>query len=292
MEDRTKGIIVAVIASSCWGFMGIFTRGLSGYGLSVYDMSMIRSLIAALSIGLVLFFIDRESLKIKRHDIPLLVGLGLTKLISDACIFNAELNIPLALAGVLQLTYPYFVIIFAVLLLNEKLTKTKILAAVLGFTGCVFVTDFSLGGEIRTIGIILAIISAIVTSLNIIGNKVMLERKYSPISLVFYTFLICGICNIPMSNVGNIANAATDVTALLLMLGIGLLMTAIPHSIDNWAMKRVEASIIAIIGILEAIVAAIVGVVFFSETPSVLMVIGILMAVTAIVIVNRKPKND
>lgn len=293
MDVRTKGIIVAIIASSAWGFMGLFTRTLSDYGLSVYDMSFIRAGIATLGMGVLLLIFDRDSLKIGKKDVILFMALGATKLISDACIFTAELNIPLALAGILQLTYPYFVMIFAYFVFRDRIMKKKVLAAILGFTGCVLVADLANGGDVKIIGIILALISSIVTAANIIGNKFGTNKGLSPTTLVFYTFLFSAIFTIPFTNIPHIAEVAVSgSTAIFYMLGIGILMTMIPHALGNWSISKVDASSISIIGMMEAIMAAICGVIFFDEIPTVAMVCGIILAIIAMIVVSKVAIND
>lgn len=293
MNGRDKGIIVAIFASSMWGFFGLFTRNLSEHGLSVYEISFVRASITAVVLGICLLILDRDSLRVKKEHLLLIILLGVTKMISDVCQVNAQLNIPLALNSVIQLTYPYFVLIFAFILFKEKLTKKKIIAAVLGFTGCVLVTNLSFDGEMKLIGIVLALASSIVTAINVIDVKACVDRDYSPAAIVFFMFSICAICNLPLCNLGDISNAVSaDPSVIWWMLGIGLLMTLIPHTIDNWAMTKVEASIVAILGIMEAVMAAVVGVIFYNETLGILGIAGICLAFIAIILANSDSKDN
>lgn len=293
MNERMKGMIIAIIASSAWGFMGLFTRRLNEYGLSVFEMSFIRSAITAVFLFIVMMIFDKAALKIQKRDILLFLALGGTKVISDACLFTANLNIPLALSSIIQLTYPYFVLILSFFIFSEKIQFYKIAAVFLGFTGCVLVADVTTGGDVKFIGILLALASSFVTAVNIICNKFGTNRKIQPSALVFYAFLVSAIFTAPLSDVPKIVNiASSDSTALLLMVGLGVLLTAIPHTLDNWSLSRVEASIISIIGMMEAIVSAIVGVVVFNEVPTELMDLGIILAIIAIIIVSRPRKED
>ena len=288
MNGRQQGIIVAVIASSMWGFFGLFTRTLNGYGLSVNEISFIRSSVTAIILGVILLIFDRDALKVRKKDLIFILLLGVTKMISDTCQVNAQLNIPLALSSVIQLTYPYFVMFFAFLLFKERMTKKKVIAAILGFIGCIFVTNLSFSGDINPVGIVFAFAASIVIAVNVMDVKICVERSYSPAAIVFWMFGICALFNLPLCDMSHTSNAVSvDPTSILWMLGVGLLMTMIPHAMDNWAMTKVEAGTVAIIGIMETIVASVVGIVFFSEELTALSFIGIMLAICAVILVNK-----
>ena len=42
MNNRTKGISLAIITAVMWGIMGMFVRGLTGYAFTTFEISFFR----------------------------------------------------------------------------------------------------------------------------------------------------------------------------------------------------------------------------------------------------------
>ena len=46
MNNRTKGISLAIITAVMWGIMGMFVRGLTGYAFTTFEISFFRCALA------------------------------------------------------------------------------------------------------------------------------------------------------------------------------------------------------------------------------------------------------
>ena len=133
-----------ILAGCFWGCMGIFVRKLGTFGFNPIQIASIRLTVAALVFALVLFFKDRTGFRIALRDLPLFLGLGFgSVLMFTVCYFSAITMMPLSTAAILLYTSPIWIMLMSVLFFKEKLNRTKIVALVLAFAGCVFVSGIS-----------------------------------------------------------------------------------------------------------------------------------------------------
>lgn len=51
MNNRTKGISLAIITAVMWGIMGMFVRGLTGYAFTTFEISFFRCALAGAPIS-------------------------------------------------------------------------------------------------------------------------------------------------------------------------------------------------------------------------------------------------
>lgn len=56
MNNRTKGISLAIITAVMWGIMGMFVRGLTGYAFTTFEISFFCCALAGGAYFLFLLF--------------------------------------------------------------------------------------------------------------------------------------------------------------------------------------------------------------------------------------------
>lgn len=293
MERKTHqfGPGLIILAGCFWGSMGIFVRKLASFGFSSIQIVSIRVTLAALFFCALLLVVDRSGFRIAPGDIPLFLGLGFGSILFfTVCYFTAITMMPLSTAAILLYTSPIWIMLMSVLLFHEAMDKRKLLALLLAFLGCVLVSGIS-GGELTLTGLLIGLGSGIGYGLYSILGTIAL-RKYSPYTVTAYTFLLaaCGswlICR-PTAMLSIFAHA-TNLTALLLLCCLTALMTAvIPFLSYTVGLRTVEASRAGILATIEPMVAALVGILVFSEPLTLLSALGILLILAAAVLLNWK----
>jgi drug/metabolite transporter (DMT)-like permease len=95
--------------------------------------------------------------------------------------------IPLAQLFALEFTAPIWVALLAPLLLGERITGTRLLAACVGFAGTLIVVRPGTGGT--NIGTVLALLAAIGFALSMVTTK-QLTRTESAMTILFYMCVI------------------------------------------------------------------------------------------------------
>ena len=291
---RSIGPLLIILAGCFWGSMGIFVRRLTAFGFSSVQIVCIRVTLAALLFCVLLLIKDRSGFRIAPRDLPLFLGLGFGSILFfTVCYFTAITMMPLSTAAILLYTSPIWIMLMSVLFFREKLNGRKLLALALAFAGCVLVSGIS-GEGVTLTGLLVGLGSGIGYGLYSILGTVAL-RRYSPYTVTAWTFLFAAagswlICG-PADTVSKFA-AAPDLPWLLFFCGLTALVTAvIPFLSYTLGLRTVEASRAGILATVEPLVATLVGILVFSEPLTLLSGLGILLILSAVIILNRKPKT-
>ena len=191
-HNEKTGSMLIILAGVFWGSMGIFVRKLTAEGFDPIQIVSIRVTLAALFFCGLLFARDRRGFKISVRDIPLFFGLGFGSILFfTSCYFTAINMMSLSVAAILLYTSPIWIMLMSVLFFHEKMTRKKVLALVMAFTGCVFVSGLSAGG-ITPAGLLIGLGAGIGYGLYSILGTVAL-RRYSPFTVTAYTFLLASV---------------------------------------------------------------------------------------------------
>ncbi len=297
MNKKNKqplGPALILLAACFWGSMGIFVRKLDSFGFSSIQIVAIRVTLAALVFCLLLLFKDRSGFKILPRDLPLFLGLGLGSILFfTVCYFSAITLMPLSAAAILLYTSPIWIMLMSVVFFHEKLTVKKLAALALAFGGCVLVSGIS-GDGITLTGLLLGLGSGIGYGLYSILGSVAL-RRYSPYTVTAYTFLFAAagswlICR-PADLLANVS-AAPSLPKLLLFCVLTALVTAvIPFLAYTLGLRTVQASKAGILATVEPLVATLIGILCFSEPLTVVSGLGILLILSAVILLNLKGKT-
>lgn len=285
------GTALIIVAGCFWGSMGIFVRRLGTYGFGSIQIVSIRVTLAAMLFALVLLIKDRAGFKISLKDIPLFLGLGFGSILFfTVCYFTAITMMPLSTAAILLYTSPVWIMLMSVLFFHEKLDKKKMTALVLAFAGCVLVSGLS-GGKMTPAGLLVGLGSGVGYGLYSILGTIAL-RKYSSYTVTTYTFLFAAagswiICR-PSDMIDKFSKAE-DIGFLLFFCFLTALITAvIPFLAYTLGLERVEAGKAGIIATIEPMVATLIGIVVFSEPLTVMSGAGILLILSAVVLLNLR----
>lgn len=293
MEKKSCNIGPGLIllAGCFWGSMGIFVRKLGAYGFSSIQIVSIRVTLAALFFCALLLALDRSGFRIALRDVPLFFGLGLGSILFfTVCYFTAISMMTLSAAAILLYTSPIWIMLMSVLFFHEKMDKRKLLALLLAFFGCVFVSGVS-AERMSLSGLLIGLGSGLGYGLySILGTLAL--RKYSPYTVTAYTFLLAAVgswlfCR-PAELCARIAHAEHP-TALVLFCCLTALMTAvIPFLAYTIGLRTVEASRAGILATIEPLVAALVGILVFSEPLTLLSGLGMVLILAAAILLHRK----
>ena len=128
MNQRKKGILLAIITAVMWGIMGIFVRDLSGFQFSNIEISFFRCALAGAAYFIFLLATKPKALKIDLKGLIICIVYGAVAYsISFVSYSVAVSRIPVGVATVLMFMSPIWVAILGVVMFREKLEKRKIL---------------------------------------------------------------------------------------------------------------------------------------------------------------------
>lgn len=289
------GSILIILAGCFWGSMGIFVRKLGTYGFNSIQIVSIRVTLAALIFALILLIKDRAGFRISFKDIPLFLGLGFGSILFfTICYFTAITMMSLSTAAILLYTSPVWIMIMSVLFFHEKLNKRKLVALALAFAGCVLVSGIS-GEGMTPAGLLVGLGSGIGYGLYSILGTIAL-RRYSPYTVTTYTFIFAAIGSWIIcwpADMLNKLSGTADIGFLIVFCCLTALITAvIPFLAYTIGLESVEASKAGIIATIEPMVATLIGILVFSEPLTIMSGLGILLILSAVVILNLKQKRE
>ena len=293
-QKTNLGPLLIIIAACFWGSMGIFVRKLESYGFSAIQIVSIRLTLAALLFCLVQLIVDRSGFKLALRDIPLFLGLGFGSILFfTICYFSAITIMPLSTAAILLYTSPIWIMLMSALFFHEKLNAQKLIALLLAFSGCVLVSGIS-GNGITLFGLLIGLGSGFGYGLYSILGTIAL-RRYSPYTVTTYTFLFAGLGSWFICKPGDMISHFAQAPNLPLLIGFciltALITAVIPFLTYTLGLRTVEASKAGIIATLEPVVATIIGILCFSEMLTVLSALGIILVLSAVVVLNIKKKE-
>jgi len=284
-----------LLAGILWGCMGLFVRPLNRYGLSSWDIVFLRAILTTVFMLIILFLYDRSLLRIMIRDIWCFLGTGLFSIVFfNLCYFKEITMTSLSVAAILLYTAPAFVMVLSAFCFREKLTRRKLFALALSFTGLIFVTGvIGDAGKLTLPALLTGLGAGLGYALYSIFGRYALERGYHSFTISFYTFLFAAFGTVGFSHPARIFRVAAQSPGnLVLVLTFALVSTVIPYIVYTIGLKAVENGKASIIASIEPVAATLNGILFFHEKLSAGTLIGIVLVLSGIVLTSLPIKKD
>ncbi len=266
-----RGENAVLISAILMGTLPFFIKSLS---LSPISATFYRMSLGLLFVGLFLM------LKKEKPVFSLsLVLLGLFNVSEVFFYITAITYLSAAMAALLLYMAPIYVMIYA--MMRGKVSKHSVMALVLGIAGLYLL----LMPEAK---LSIGIVSGMLSGMTYAGVFIMLNRigdHYSPIQITFSNLSVGTILLLPFQRfeTGN----------LPLILGLGLIPTAIPFILLSYGMARVRVEKGPVIALIEPVTAGIVGFLAFGEVLSGVQLAGAAMILSAVFIaLNEKGEQE
>lgn len=276
-----------LFAGTLWGMIGLFNRNLTAGGFSSFSIVLVRNLGSLILLGLIFLIFDRSVFRIKPKHLPYFLGTGIVSiLLFTLCYFSCQQICSLATAAILLYTAPTFVVILSAILWKDKITKRKIIALVITFLGCTFVTGVWSGNfTVTLVGFLLGIGSGFFYGLYSIFARYALAH-YQPLTVTFYTFLFAGISSLLVIRPSELAAGFSQPNMLLLILGLIIVSTVLPYIFYTKGLAAVDSGKASILASIEPVVAAIVGIAAFGEPASITVLLGLICILLSVYILR------
>ena len=293
-RNSAWGDVLIIIAGLFWGSMGIFVHRLNDLGYTSIQTACLRLTTAGLIFALILLIKDPKGFKIKVRDIPLFLALGLVSVLFFACCYFTAINLmTMSTAAILLYTSPIWVMVLSIIFLKEKVTKRKIIALILAFAGCVLVSGF--GGKVTPVGIIVGLCSGLGYGLYSIFGTFAL-RKYPPLTVTCYTFLIAGAGSIfvadPVDLCSKISSSGNRLSLALLVLLTSVITAVIPFLLYTLGLNKTTAGRAAVLATVEPAAATLFGFFVMGEKVGPAAIAGIVLVFAAIIILSIRSRQE
>lgn len=180
----------------------------------------------------------------------------------------------IASSVVLVTTQPLFVVLGSWIFFKERVPRVALYGGGLAFVGSVVIgaTDFQLGRQ-AFIGDMLALFAAVMVS----GYLLIGRRLRGGVSLAGYTFVTYGASALVLF----VAALAAEVpfypypaTDWLIFVALALVCTILGHTVFNWVLRYVQASVVSVSILGEPLGAIFWAAVFLGENPTPRQAVG------------------
>lgn len=229
---------------------------------------------------------------IKKGDWPILFAIGFTGYFASFCLQMLGINrLTGSVSSLLGAMNPIFIPILAALFLHERITPAKIACVALSMAGVVVIVGVD--GTVDTSGALLMLASVFLWSTaSIIIRRV--SGRYVPMQIA----LIAILCALPFTGGWSLielqsAPCSFTLESVLAVLYMGVLGTAVTHSLWNYSLRVMDASFCSMFYPMQPLVSSILGVLFLHEAVTPSFVIGALMICCGIVaaVISAKPRK-
>ena len=289
--------LMPIISGAMWGSAGIFVRKLTELGMNSYTVVSVRVVLAVLILAVWLGIYDRNLLKIKLKDLWIFVAGGVVGMFGLNICYNFAISeLSLSLAAVLLSLSPVFVLFMAAILFKEKITSKKVICMTIAIAGCVLasgVLESASTMRWSVKGIIVGTIGAFFYGLYGIISKTAMERGYHAFTTTFYCLFMVMLVVIPLTNWKLVTNVvlANPVKMSVFLVIHSLCTSVLPYILYTFSIRYIDAGMASILASGEPVAAMIFGVIFFSEIPTVLSVVGIVLVIVALALLSMPDKK-
>jgi drug/metabolite transporter (DMT)-like permease len=299
MHTRTRKLSLTegVAAGVLFGSAAIFIRYLQN--VDAFSIAFWRLLIASLTLAALLVLLKRSfSLNLVRKNLKDLVVLSFFLALHFIFFVSAVKDTTILNATVLVNTTPLFSVFVSSFLFGLRPSRMAILGLAVSFIGvCTIayaetsVTNLnpsqiigcpSIKGDVE------AVLAALVESFYL-GYGRRIRREMNILSIMFpmylLTAIVVGVISIPIGHTITAPSTGSDI--VLPLVGLGILPTAIAHTLYFSSLSNLKSFETATMALLEPIGATILGISLFQEVPAPIFAFGAALILVGILFIVK-----
>lgn len=267
MNNKTKNLMQIHFSVLLFGITGIFGKLIT---LPSIIIVLGRVIFSSLSLYIFLKFTKQDiKLKEKKHYFCL-VFMGIILAVHWTTFYQAIKLSTVATALLTFSTFPMFVTFIEPYFFKEKLKISNIITALISFGGIIFIIpNFNLSDNF-TAGAVFGIVSGFTYAVLSVLNKKYV-KNYSGSVIAFYEQSIAGIILLPFYFA---ERPFISINNALLLVLLGIIFTAVSHTLFITGLKNIKTQTAGIITTLEPLYGIVCAVFIINEIPSARTIIG------------------
>ena len=269
MTSHGRGLLAINSAVLLFG-----TAGLFGKLLAFSPIIIVLGRVAFASLALVIYFlIRREKIAIEHnrsHYLPMIL-LGVILALHWVTFFKA-IQISTVAIGLLSFsTFPVYVAVLEPLMCRERMTLRFIILALVALIGIrLLIPRFAISDNILQ-GVIWGSLSGLLFAVLTIINRRMVTH-YRAERIALYQNLVATVCLLPF--LPGLIHQITMLQQLFFLLILGVIFTALSHTLFIYGLKTINARSASIIACLEPLYGIFFAWLLLSEIPPARTLLG------------------
>ncbi|MFC4029972.1 DMT family transporter [Streptomyces polygonati] len=283
VASRRRGVAAAVVATALWGVGGTVAGVLFQHGAAPMEVVTVRTWVALAGLLLVTA-VRRPPRPAGVRPLLPVTGFGLAVAASNAALFLAIDQLPVAVALVLQNLAPAFVVGWLMVSARTVPRPAIVIGLLAALAGVALVvrlpTAGMSGGSALGVGLGLAA-AAGVAAFSVLGGQA--ARATGALTANTGAFVVSGAVWLVWQLPHGIPALCRQPALLAGSVGIGVLGTFAPFLLYAWASARLGPQTTAVIISLEPLFGALAAWVWLGQTISVIQIIGGVVLLGAVV---------
>lgn len=282
-----KGITLAIISSSTFGMIALFSIPLMEEGLGIGSILFYRFLISSIVMGAICLYRKQSFMITKQQFIPL-IFLGMLYATTSLLLIHSYEWVPSGIVTTIHFLYPVLVSAIMVVFFKERGSWILFIAAVMSLIGVVFLC-WSDTANIHLVGLITASLTILTYALYIVGvNQTKTGQQMQAEPLTFYILFFSTVMFLGYALMTEGIQPISSVSAFARLSALAVLSTVISDLTLVLAIKYIGSTITSILGSMEPLVAVFIGVLYFSEAFTGYTFLGIILIIFGVYLVIRQ----
>ncbi len=280
---KKRGILAVNLAVLLFGLAGLFAKWIR---LPAIAITFGRVLFSSLALGLYLL-LRRQSVRVARPGDRLLLAAagGILALHWWAFLQSIQLS-SVAIGTITFSSFPLFVTFLEPLLFRQKLERRNVFIALLILLGVLItVPEFSLDNHVF-FGILIGMLSALAYAVLTLINK-KLAGSLSGTVTAFWEQASAALVLLPLMLTVQVRPTLPDLT---LLLGLGVITTALAHTLFISSLKTLPAQLAGVCSSLETVYGILFALLLLGEIPTLREILGAVIIVGAVIAAQLRAK--
>ena len=293
MKNTLIGSLYLILASSIWGGMYVVVKVVVAVipPLELVWMRYLIALVALVIIGLV----TKQNWRIKRRHFGIIIAIAIIGYVISIVTQETGTMLSTAQMGaIITSTTPAFMVLFASLILRERLSFKKAISVSLATIGVITIVGIDDINVSSTLGRVSLIIAALTWALMSVLIK-RLPSDYSQIVVTAYAALIAVVVltpfvipKLPQIDLNDLINP----TIWGGLMYLGVISTSIAFLLWNRGLQMLNASSGGVFFFFQPVVGTLLGWLILGETISITFWIGSVLILFGVLIVIKDSQEE
>ncbi|PEJ07746.1 DMT family transporter [Bacillus wiedmannii] len=294
MKQTILGAICLSLAASIWGGMYVVSKYVLDF-IPPLTLVWLRFIIAFVVLYAILKIAEKKQkriITIRKKDWLLFAWIGfIGYFISITCQFIGTKLSDAHTGSLVTSTTPAFMVIFAAIILKEKLTARRLLSTIIATIGVIIVIGWDIEIGSYFIGTIILVGAAITWALLSIYVKIA-SARFSSLVITTYAIFFSLFFITPFM-IWELQSSSIEHTNMYVLLGVlylGIVSTAGAFFLWNKGLELMDASIGSLFFFFQPIVGSLLGWLLLNETLNSNFFIGGILIICSVFITTFEKK--
>ena len=291
--NKTVGVAYAVVSSTTFGLIPLFTISLLALGVGSPTILCYRFLLATVAMAIVMLF-TRRNFRLPMATMVVVAVLAILYATTAILLLESYKYIPSGITTTIHFLYPLAVTLTMAWLFKERISYIIYIAVLVSLVGVALLAWGShTEGDFKR-GVTYAMVTVVTYAAYIVGVMRSRAARVDSVVLTFYVLAFGALLFFLYALATEGIEALHSSSSWRDIIMLAIVCTVLSDYTLVLAIKHIGSTRTSILGSMEPLTAVVVGVVYFGERVDVVSVVGLVLIISAVVmvIVQSKPQEE